>query len=323
MQLNIKLSKKCDPHILLNKISALPEIFFAPNFQLKAINLGRMNYINFNGRIVEAQAAIIAADNRGLRYGDGLFETIKFKNNELILIDEHFSRLWKGMQLLKFDIPKLFTPDSLQQQILQLVKKNKHTAARIRLAVIRGNGGLYDAANHHPIFIIQSWPIADNTAQLNENGLQLCIYPDAKKATDSFCNIKHNNYLPYLMGALFAKQQQCNDAIILNDHGRVCDSTIANIFMIKDGSIFTPSLAEGCVAGIMRKFILQELSLLEYTVIETAITIDDLLDADEIFLSNSMYNIRWVAALEGKHFANSTSKKIFDSLSKTKPLVFC
>ena len=282
-----------------------------------------MNFINFNGKFIEAQTAVITADNRGLRYGDGLFETIKYKNNELILVDEHLSRLWKGMQLLQFDIPKLFTPDNLQDQILLLLKKNNLTTARIRLSIVRGNGGLYDAVNHHPLYIIQAWAISDNNTILNENGLQVCIYNDAKKTADHFSSLKHNNYLPYFMGALFAKQEQCNDAFILNEHGRICDSTIANIFIVKNESIFTPSLTEGCVAGVMRKFIIQQLIEQGFMVTETAITKEDLLNADEVFLSNSIYNIRWVAAVGNKKFTNTTVKKIFNLLVKTNAAVFC
>ena len=282
-----------------------------------------MSYFNFNGKIFEEGTATIGASNRGLRYGDGLFETIKYKNNELILADEHFARLWKGIQLLKFDIPKLFTAENLQEQIIQLLKKNKQTAARIRLSVIRGDGGLYDAKNNTPIYIIQSWPLADDMATLNENGLQLCVYTGAKKMIDSFCNIKHNNYLPYFMGALFAKEQQCNDAVILNNHGRICDSTIANIFIIKNGILYTPSLDEGCIAGVMRKFIIQHIISSGYSIIETEITKEMLLDADEVFLSNSIYNIRWVAAIKEKKYSNIITRKIFESLCKTNAAVFC
>lgn len=282
-----------------------------------------MNYINFNGKLVEANTTVIGADNRGLRYGDGLFETIKYQHNELILLDDHFSRLWKGMQLLQFDIPKLLTPDMLQQEILQLIKKNKLTSARIRLAVYRGDGGLYDAVNHTPIYIIQAWPILSNNATLNENGLQLSIYAGAKKSLDSFSNIKHNNYLPYFMAALDAKQQQCNDAIILNTQDRICDSSIANIFMVKNGNIFTPSLTEGCVAGVMRKFILQQLPKLGFTITENSISKDDLLSADEIFLTNSIYNIRWVAIIENKKFSHTITRQIFQSLAQTNPAIFC
>ncbi len=282
-----------------------------------------MNYIIYNGKVFEETEAIIGAANRGLRYGDGLFETIKYKNKELILVDEHFARLWKGMQLMKFEIPKLFKTEDLQKQMLLLLKKNKLSVARIRLSVIRADGGLFDAKNLNPNYIIQTWPLNDDQGKLNENGLQVCIYEDAKKMTDHFSNIKHNNYLPYFMGALFAKEQRCNDAIILNNHDRVCDSTIANIFIIKNEYIYTPPLSEGCVAGVMRKFIIQQAGSLEFPIAEKAITKDFLLDADEVFLSNSIFNIRWLASIADKKYSNNITRRIFESLQKTNSAVFC
>ena len=282
-----------------------------------------MIYINFNGKILEEPTPLIGAGNRGLRYGDGLFETIKYKNDQLLFLDEHLSRLWKGMQLLQFEIPKLFTPDLLQEQILRLLKKNNHSSARVRLTVIRGNGGLYDCNNHTPIYLIESWPLSENNNRLNENGLQLCIYRNSVKAIDDFSNLKHNNYLPYFMGALFAKQQRCNDAILLNQQQRICDSTIANIFMISNQKIFTPSLTEGCVAGVMRKFIISELSRSGNPVTESSVTEMAILDADEVFLTNSMYNIRWVASIENKQYQNNITREIFSKLQQTNLALFC
>jgi len=282
-----------------------------------------MHYFNFNGKILPANSPVISSSNRGLRYGDGLFETMKFAHKDLILEDEHFARLWKGMALLKFDIPKLFTPEFLMLQIKQLLQKNKFESARVRLEIIRGDGGLYDTKSHAPIFIIETWKLDSEYAALNENGLQMCIYADAKKTIDHFSNIKHNNYLPYFMAALYAKEQQCNDAVVLNQHDRICDSTIANIFLVSNEKIYTPSLAEGCISGVMRRFIIQTLAALGMPVEETAITKDFLLNADEVFLTNSIYNLRWVAAIEQKKYSNVFTKKIFDSLAKTNPLVFC
>lgn len=282
-----------------------------------------MSYLNFNGKILAAGTAIVSADNRGLRYGDGLFETIKFMNGTLILADEHFSRLWKGMQLLQFEIPKLVTPELLQQQIIQLIQKNKYNSARVRLSVFRNDGGLYDTQNQGPVYCIQVWPINEKSSSLNENGLQLCLYKDAIKPIDKFCNIKHNNFLPYFMGALFAKQQQCNDAILLNMHSRICDTTIANVFIVKNNVIHTPSLEEGCIAGTIRKFILQNLPAAGHEITESSITIDDMFQADEVFLTNSIHNIRWVAALGEKKFSNQLTQQIFTHLQKTNPDVIC
>ncbi|MEO6671745.1 MAG: aminotransferase class IV [Ferruginibacter sp.] len=282
-----------------------------------------MIYFNFNGKTLQEGTPITGPDNRGLRYGDGLFETIKYKNGSFILPDEHFSRLWKGMQLLQFEPSKIFTAEMLQAETLQLLKKNNHPSARVRISVIRGNGGLHDAENLAPNYIIQSWPLAETNASLNENGLQLCIYTGAKKSIDSFSNLKHNNFLPYLMGALYAKREQCNDAVILNTFGRIADTSIANIFLINKGVVYTPSLKEGCVAGVMRKFIIQQLLIGGYEVKETEITILDLKDADELFLTNSIYNFRWVAGLDGKKYSNPFTRKIFKNLCQTNPAIFC
>lgn len=282
-----------------------------------------MNHFNFNGKIFTGDTPVIGANSRALRFGDGIFETIKFKNNRLILADDHFSRLWKGMQLLQFDIPKLFTPEKLTEEILKVTAKNKHSPARIRLGIFRGNGGLYDAKNNSPDFIIQSWNLAEDNSILNSNGLQLCIYRDAQKNCDVFSNLKHNNYLPYFMGALFAKKNQCNDALILNNHQRICDSTIANVFMVKNEIIYTPGLKEGCVAGVMRKFLLQQLPALGYPVNEIAITEEILSEADEIFVTNSIYNIRWVAGIENKTYTSNYTQKIVDTLQQTNAAIFC
>ncbi len=137
----------------------------------------------FNGKFYKEGTAVVGAANRGLRYGDGVFETIKLKDEKLILADEHFARLWKGMTTLLFEIPKHFTPEKLAAEILALAKKNGHEQnARVRLQVFRGDGGLYDAVNHAPNYIIETWELAENNGELNSNGLVAGIYTDVKKA---------------------------------------------------------------------------------------------------------------------------------------------
>ncbi len=282
-----------------------------------------MAYINYNGKIVDECQPILAANTRGLRYGDGLFETIKFKHQQIILLDEHLSRLWNGMKWLQFDIPKLFTPDLLEKHIYALLQKNKLNAARIRLTIFRGMGGIYDPINLQPQYIIETYPIAIENKQLNTNGLHCCLYKDALKSIDAFANLKHNNYLPYLMGALYAKKEKCNDAILFNQQHFICDSTIANIFLIKDNIISTPALSEGCVAGVMRNFVISNLKSLGFNIEEKKITESELLDADEVFLTNSIYNIQWVATINNKNYRCQTIQQIDQLLSQTNPLVFC
>ena len=87
--------------------------------------------------------------------------------------------------------------------------------------------------------------------------------------------------------------------------------------------IYTPRLEEGCVAGIMRKFIIQRIAASGYSIIETEITKEMLLEADEVFLSNSIYNIRWVAAMADKKYSNILTRQFFENLHQTNPAVFC
>ena len=277
-----------------------------------------MEYFICNSKLCKYELAILSANNRGLRFGDGLFETMKSLNGQLQFADEHFARLWKGLQILQFNIPKHFTPEILEEEIRELLKKNDHRKiARIRITVFRGDGGLYDAINHTPNYLIQTWQLPDEAGTWNSNGLVLGIYTDVKKSCDILSNLKHNNFLPYVMAALHAKKQKWNDAIILNTAGRLCDTTIANIFLIKDEVIYTPALAEGCIAGVMRKNIINRLVVANYKVSEVLLTVDDLLAADEAFLTNSIYNIRWVQGIDDKKYVNTQTQKIYASVFST------
>lgn len=277
-----------------------------------------MNYFNYNGKFLKEGNTIVGADSRALRYGDGLFETMKIKNGKIELVDEHFARLWKGMQVLQFDVPKHFSPEKLEEQIIALAKKNTHqSGARVRLSIIRGDGGLFDAKNHTPNFIIQTWPLPEGNGEWNSNGLVAGIYNDVKKSCDILSNLKHNNYLPYVLAALQAKKEKWNDAILLNAAGNICDSTIANIFLVKDKIIYTPALSEGCVAGVMRQALLQFLRANNYQLEERVITQVELFAADEVFFTNSMYNIRWVQSIADVDYANTFTQKIYATFVPT------
>lgn len=277
-----------------------------------------MNHYSYNGKIYPPGKEIIAAGNRGLRYGDGLFETMRVKQGNIFSADEHFARLWKGMELLGFQPPSIFTPLYLQNCIEAVLQKNGHTEnARIRLSVFRGEGGLYDAQNHYPNHIIESWALPPMHGQWNSNGLDLGIYESARKSCDVLANIKHNNFLPYVLAALEAKKNKWNDAIILNQYGRICDSTVANVFLVKDKAIVTPSLEEGCIAGVARKLLLRALKTARIPVSEQAVTTADLQNADEVFITNAIHPIRWVKSIGDKAYVQEESFKIYTSVIPT------
>jgi branched-chain amino acid aminotransferase len=272
----------------------------------------------YNGSFIPAGTPVITADSRALRYGDGLFETIKLINNRLLLASAHFDRLFHGLSLLHFEIPKHFTRDYITASILQLCQKNKtEKAARVRLSVLRGNGGPYDPENMQPQLLIQCWPLPEHLLQLNQNGLHIGIYSGARKTCDAFANLKSNNYLPYLLSAQFAKQHQLNDAVLLNVFDRICDASIANIAWIKNGTIFTPPLSEGCVAGVMRRYLLEECeNITGIKFLEQTGTANDLEQADELFLTNAISGIRRVAQCGEKKYTHQLTTQLYHQLIK-------
>lgn len=275
-------------------------------------------FLNQNGKILKAGKPLISPDNRSFRYGDGCFETIKMMHGKIILENYHFERLFSSIETLQFERPAYFKAAYLKELIVELAKKNNHQKlARIRLMIFRGNGGLYDAENHFPNYLIQTYELNPANNELNENGLVVDIYKHSKKVCDDFSHIKSNNYLPYVMAAIWAKQNKLNDAILLNSHNHIADATIANIFIVKDGIIKTPAITEGCVGGVMRRHLLKCFSEENIPVEETKIKPDELSQASEIFLSNGISGIRWVKQLAETNYKNTLSKMLHQKFIST------
>ena len=271
-----------------------------------------------NGKIYNTEEAVIHPDNRSFRYGEGLFETIRMHKAEMPLWNEHWNRLIHSLPQLYFSIPLHFTTEFLKSEVLSLSKKNKcKGAARVRITVFKGEGGLWENATTSFNYIIQCWPLEKKEFSMNENGLDIGLFEDGWKSCDAFSNLKSNNYLLYAMAAQYAKHQKWNEALILNQHNRICDATITNVFFIKNNIVCTPHLKEGCVNGVMRNYLLQQLKQAGVKAEEGSYTVADLLHADEIFLTNAMYGIRWVKLFGNKAFVCQQSARIFQQYIST------
>ena len=247
-----------------------------------------------------------------MRYGDGLFETIRIKDGRIVLADLHFERLLSGARLLQFEPFPLLSPEKLSGEILELCMKNGHSgAARVRLAVFRGEMGQEDA---FPNYIIQSWALGAAGSQPDMPGLALGVFPKGRKACDVFANLKSNNYLIYSMAAMHARQHGWDDCLVLNSLGRIADSSIANLFYVKGDAIYTPPLSEGCVAGVMRRWLIGSLPAAGFRVEEKPVAPEDLLLAEEIFLSTAIRGVRWVSSFAGTVYGNQTAQAVYRTI---------
>ena len=269
-------------------------------------------FLFYDGKFLRSDKLLISPDNRSFRYGDGFFETMKWVKGRVQLEHFHMERLFHSLEVLKFKAPAYFTIGYIREALQKLVEKNQHhQLARIRITIFRGEGGIYDPQNHFPHLLIQTWTLNPSNNQLNENGLDIGVFTPAIKSADHFSGIKSNNYLPYVMAAIWAKEEHLNDAVLLNARGHIADATIANIFIIKNGLIKTPPIGDGPVAGVMRRFVIEQLRKHEYEVEEGSITPQELAEASEVFLTNAIYGMRWVKQLGESHYANDLVPVLF------------
>ena len=254
--------------------------------------------------MISENAINISPANRSFRYGDGCFETMKMVKGELLLHHLHFQRLFSSLAQLKLQMPANFGSKYLQQAIIDLAAANQHLSlARVRLTIYR-QGENNAKPGTDAGFIIQTM-VGDSTANhLNQKGFELGIYPHASKSCDVFSSIKSNNYLPYTMARIWANENIFDDSLVCNCFGRIADSTIANIFIVENGIIKTPPLTEGCVDGVMRRYLLASFKRDNLLCKEEILTPNQLLNAAEVFLSNAIAGMRWVSKIGESLYAN-------------------
>ena len=267
-------------------------------------------YIFFNNKFYEKTIPIIATDSKAFRYGELVFETIRVQNNNILFYKNHFERLQKSAALLFINFPPLFTQNLLQLHIEATLKKNKLSNARVRVTLFKGNGGLFENDSNALNVLIETYTLPNLKYEFNSNGLDICFYETMLKTLDVYSNYKTGNHLIYAMAAHYAKLQKCNEAIVLNTNNSIADTTISNLFIIKNNCIYTPPISEGCIDGIFRTIVIQNLNTVQQKILTKA----DVLNADAVFVTNTIKGIQWVKQIENKNFDAVLVEKIWHIL---------
>lgn len=279
--------------------------------------MAKNNYCILNGHLISVYEPSVAFNNRAFRYGDSLFESIRTCNNKLMFLRDHITRLKLGMTVLRMNVPAEFNTENMFEQIMLLLKHNSHAPnARIRLTVFRNEGGYYSPETNDISFLIESTEL-DSTYLLNQKGFWVDVYTDIKKSINKLANIKTGNALLYVMAGLAKQSMKLDDCFIINEKGIICESINSNIFIVKNGTLFTPPLSDGCVAGVMRKQIMTLASQHKILVFETTLTDYTLINADEVFLTNSISGLLWVGQYKEKYYTNKTAVYFTEILNQS------
>jgi len=268
--------------------------------------------INVNGRILNSKEVFAGKDHRGLKYGDGLFESIRMLDGKMPLLPDHMRRLYRGLQLLKIKKPKYFTTAFFRKEIQKITRSEKNT--RIRITIFRASGGLYTPTNNHPFYLIEYQPIKSNNWEWSKKGLKIKVCPTVQLPITTWSGLKTTNSLPYILAGLWKQEQKIDDCILLNQLGFVAEASSSNLFYFQENRLLTPTDQSGAIQGVMRHNVIKLAKINGIEVIKKEILPAELLTAEEVFLTNAVQGIRWVKEIDGVKFKNKMTKEIFVEL---------
>lgn len=275
------------------------------------------NWINHNGTLLPADGPVLGADNRGYHFGDGLFESIRIIQGKPCFMDHHWARLSTGAALLRIELPNTLDRSGMERQIKDLVERTGITSGRCRITVYRSGGGQYRPVTNAGGYTMEIVPLDHPTYTLNETGLMVDLWPEMRKPINELSRHKTMNCQYYIMAALWSQQRGLDDCLLQNERGNIIESSSGNLFIVSNGVLYTPSLTDGCLGGVMRAQIINIALANGIKVYECSLNPQNLLAADELFFTNAVRGIQWVSGYRTKRYMHRMAQTLLDLLVKT------
>ncbi len=273
-------------------------------------------FVNNNGTILPSDAPTIHPGNRGHLYGDGVFESIRIMYGRPINVHQHIVRLLEGARAIKMNVPSYFNVEFFQKRIQELCDLSGiKEGGRCRLSLDRATGGAYLPQTNDCNYYIEVYSYDVNHFELNARGLNVDIYQEIKLPKNFLSNYKTKAGLTYVMAAISAQEKKLDDLFLVSDRGSILESSSCNMFIVSNGVLYTPGLDEGCLAGTMRMQIINLAIASGIKVYECSILPQNLLAADEIFLTNAIRGINWIGSFRTKQFTNVMARRLVVQLN--------
>ncbi|MEP0264012.1 aminotransferase class IV [Dokdonia sp.] len=274
--------------------------------------------INDNGTLVQDGKIHLDPMNRGLLYGDGVFETLKAVHGKILFWEDHYFRLMASMRILRMEIPMEFTPEYLEEQLLDTLRANEliDQPARIRITVYRRGNGTYLPDERGVGFYSYAKALQTPFYTLNEEPYEVELYKDHYVNADILSTLKTTNKLLHVTGSIFAEDNGYDNCLLINNKKNVVEALQGNLFLVKGNHIKTPPLDDGCLRGIIRKQLLNILPLMEeYTFEEASISPFELQKADELFITNTIKGIQPITKYRKKVYAHTVASELLKKLN--------
>jgi len=274
--------------------------------------------INYNGKLIKKNEEVISFNNRGLLYGDALFETLRISNGKILFWEDHYFRLMASMRILRMEIPMSFSMEFLENEILKTIDGHKPliSNARAKLFINRKAGGKYTPITNDVDYFIIIEKLEDSFYVFNDYPFTVELFKDYYIPSSLLSTLKTSTKVINILGSIFAKENDYDNCILLNEKKQVTEVLNGNIFLVKGMEIITPRIKDGCLNGVLRKQIISICNKSEkYNLIEKSISPFELQKADELFLTNVIVGIQPISKYRKKEYATEVSKGLLQKLN--------
>jgi branched-chain amino acid aminotransferase len=257
--------------------------------------------IFIDGKFLSERDAKISVFDHGLLYGDGIFEGIRAYNGRAFKLKEHIDRLFYSAKAILLEIP--MSRGKISEAVLESCRVNKIRDGYIRLVVTRGVGtlGLNPRSCKNPSVIIIAGKIQVYPPALYARGMEIVTVPTVRNLHSAVNPaVKSLNYLNNILAKIEANNAGVEEAVMLNAEGFVAECTADNLFIVKNGELFTPPLSAGALYGITRQTVIELAHEAGLNVSEPNLTRYDLFNADECFLTGTGAELIPVVKIDGR-----------------------
>jgi branched-chain amino acid aminotransferase len=251
-------------------------------------------FLLHNDEILDAHQKSLSAGQVGLMNGWGVFSTLRVQEGVLFAFERHWERMQRDAARMHVPFPA--DRDSVRARLSRLVEANSAWNSTLRVVVLRNHGGLFEGPD-----MARKFEVIAFTADLNPWGssVRLAIKPHGRYAQNEFAGTKVLSWAQNLTWYEEAHQRGLDEMLLLNERGEVCECTSANLFVARGSEVFTPPLNSGCLPGVTRALLLEEIRVPGISAVEKTLLPRDLEDADQVFITSTTRDFLPVAHIEG------------------------
>ena len=274
--------------------------------------------VNYNGTLLEQKDTKLDPENRGLHYGDAVFETIKVSGGKVLFCEDHYFRLMASLRIMRIEIPMNFTLEFLEQEILKTTAETGAASDtfRVKLLVWRAWGGKYTPSSKEIEYIIFSEVIDQPFYMLETSPYEVELFKDHYVASGLLSTLKTNNKAIHVLGSVFAEENGYQNCLLLNEKKQVVEALNGNLFLVKGYKIKTPPILDGCLNGILRKQLMGIIAQMpDYILEEASISPFELQKADELWVTNTMVGIRPITKYRKKEYTQNIAQEVLAKLN--------